>query len=84
MPLLGVALSSVLALSSAPALAQDAARRAPTPEQTADLQCMAIFSALASQDDMAEAGAIGVFYYLGRLEGRDPAVDWLSRFTTSS
>lgn len=49
-------------------------------EDLADLQCVAVFSAVAGMNpEMADQAAIPVFYYLGRLEGRTPSVDWLNR-----
>lgn len=76
----GVALSGVLALAAAPAAAQEAQERPVTAEETADLTCMAVFALFGAQPEVGEKAAVGIFYYLGRLEGRDPSVDWLERF----
>ncbi|MBX3476192.1 MAG: hypothetical protein KF910_01140 [Brevundimonas sp.] len=74
---LALAAATTLAFA-APASAQTAVDRPLTAEETADIQCMAIYSLVAAQGQ-TEAGALGVFYFLGRLEGRDPAQDWLRR-----
>lgn len=80
-----LALSTALALSiltQGPAVAQTKPERPLTAEETADLHCMAIYSVLASQPGQAESAAVGVFYFLGKLEGRDARTDWLERFNT--
>src|SRR5579871_2099355 len=41
----------------------------------ADLRCVVAFSALVNNPTYREAAASGIFYYLGRLEGRDPNLD---------
>lgn len=48
-----------------------------TGEETADLQCMALFAIMANQPEHVNSAAVGIFYYWGRLEGRKPGVDWL-------
>ena len=70
--------ASVLLAGSA--AAQTADDRPLKPEETNDLMCVAVYSLVAAQDGMAEAGAIGMLYFFGRLEGRDPQTDWLERF----
>lgn len=80
-----LALSTALALSAmaqTPVAAQAKPERALTAEETADLHCMAIYSVLAAQPGQAESAAVGVFYFLGKLEGRDAQTDWLERFNT--
>lgn len=75
----GLALALV---SGTLASAQSNAEREPL--NRADLQCMAITAAGAG---MTEEGspeqlglAAGMAYYLGRLEARAPAVNWLDAF----
>lgn len=78
-----LALATALALSAlsqTPAAAQAKPERPLTAEETADLHCMAIYSVLAAQPGQAASGALGVFYFLGKLEGRDAQTDWLERF----
>ena len=41
----------------------------------ADLRCVVAFSALVSNPTYKDAAASGIFYFLGRLEGRDPTYD---------
>lgn len=48
-----------------------------------DLQCMALVAYVAStaeEGSEMQSGMVGgMMYYLGRLEGRSPQVDWLAR-----
>lgn len=67
------------------ALAGAAQAQAPVrekPADLADLQCMAIYAIMANQPEHQSGAALGVFYHLGRLEGRGPGVDWLDRMRT--
>lgn len=79
---LALGLASALALGAvaAPAAAQTDRTRPLTADETADMQCMVVFSVIAADPEKAAGAAIGVFYYLGRLEGRDASTDWLERF----
>ena len=49
-----------------------------------DLTCFAVFAAIYGNADSnlsveeRQAVGSGITYYLGRLEGRDPQVDWLA------
>ena len=64
------ALASALFLASA-AAAQDV-------ETSNDLRCVAVFSVAASEEadpDATMAAGAGVFYFLGRIEGRAPGSD---------
>ncbi|KQW78687.1 hypothetical protein [Brevundimonas sp. Root1279] len=49
----------------------------------ADFRCFAagLVMAEVSGDDaeMVNAGSMVAFYYLGRLEGREPSIDWVAR-----
>lgn len=53
------------------------------PADEADLQCMAVMLIMAEnaeRDSAERQGAFsGTWYFLGRLEGRTPEVDWLAR-----
>ena len=68
--------AAILGLTAAPALARD------TPQNDRDMQCMMVFAALSAQ--MADRSqeqmglGMGVFYYLGRLQGREPSRDWMA------
>lgn len=47
-------------------------------ETSNDLKCVAVFSVAASQDADSKttmAAGVGVFYFLGRIEGRAPGFD---------
>jgi hypothetical protein len=47
------------------------------PEVAADLRCLAIaFNMAGSQDaQLSQAGALAAYYYLGKIDGRAPAID---------
>ena len=58
-----------------------------SPADRADVQCLAIvFAIFGSDPDMAPEQQLGLasgaMYYLGRLQGRTPDVDWLARLVT--
>lgn len=56
------------------------------PADQADMQCLAVAAIVAGQaaeGTQEQAGAVGgIMYYLGKLEGRTPGVDWLAELTT--
>lgn len=70
------AISAAL-LSATPSIARQS-------DADRDLVCMAVFAAAAGQLEQgsAEMAAVSsaIFFYLGRLEGRDPSIDWLEYF----
>lgn len=73
-------IAAVLALST---VAAPASAQTQNPQNMADMQCFASIAYLAGK---SEADAIqiagltaGTMYYLGRLEGRSPNVDWLQQ-----
>jgi hypothetical protein len=51
------------------------ARAADDWAMGADLRCVVAFGALIGNPTYHDAAASGLFYYLGRLEGRDPEFD---------
>lgn len=71
------AVAAVLALAAGAAQARE-----EKPVDLADLQCMALYALMANEPDKQASAALGVFYHLGRLEGRTPGVDWLARMHT--
>ena len=84
---LAVLLAAAGLLCAAPAAAQDANL---APADLADLQCMALVAVMAGiameeggdgeATDAELAGMSGgLMYYLGRLEGRSPGIDWLDQ-----
>ncbi|MES2834170.1 MAG: hypothetical protein V4707_05630 [Pseudomonadota bacterium] len=76
----GLALAAALTAGAAQAQQTDM-----KPEDLADLQCVAVFSYIAGvQPEAADQVGVAVFYYLGRLEGRTPGVEWLDRVRTYS
>jgi hypothetical protein len=63
------AVAAVLVAGSARAQAQD---------QTNDLRCVALFAAMLGNPQFAqlkESSSAGLFYFLGRAEGRQPKMD---------
>lgn len=74
----GVVGAMALALSSTAVQAQEISEVAMR-----DLTCFGVFAAVYGNPDLPitaeeRAGvAMGIAYYLGRLQGRDPQIDWL-------
>lgn len=82
MKIMMIAAAFALTLAgAAPAMAQDMGA-----QDKADMQCFAALAYLGGQvgaDSPEMAGlAGGMMYYLGRLEGRSPSIDWLGRLET--
>ena len=78
----GIALALAAGLVALPVTSR--AAEAPSAADTADLQCLGVFMYLAGQEQDAETRNWfngGVKHHLGRLQGRTPDVDWLSRLT---
>ncbi len=52
----------------------------PNPADAADMQCLAFIAVIMSEVDetLSLQLSSGLFYYLGRLEGRTPTVDWIT------
>lgn len=71
-----------LAFAALAGAAQAQSPASEKPVDLADLQCMAIYAVMANQPEHQAGAALGVFYHLGRLEGRTPGVDWLARMQT--
>ncbi|NJC41769.1 hypothetical protein GGQ87_002027 [Brevundimonas alba] len=81
-------ISAAVLLSAAPAVAQELNL---APADRADLQCMALVAVMAGvamEEGGDESASVqmagmsgGLMYYLGRLEGRSPDVDWLAQLT---
>jgi len=81
MPLIAT-LAATLSLGVSPA--QPAQAQAVTPQDTADLQCLAVSMLMSgmAQDESIRTGLMAAStFYLGRLEGRTPTVVWLDRLT---
>ena len=51
------------------------ARAADDWAMGADLRCVSAFAYLITNPQYKDNATIGMFYYLGRIEGRDPAFD---------
>lgn len=73
---LALALAAGLMASPMAAAAQD-----PVPAaDLRDMECAALFAVMAGSDPQYEAsGALGMAYYIGRLEGRNPGQDQVVR-----
>lgn len=76
-------MSFLATLAAAATLAApQAAPAAITPQETADLQCLAMSMVIGgmSDDESVKTGLMAAsMFYLGRLEGRNPNVVWLDR-----
>lgn len=64
-------------------LALAAPAHAESPETTQDLKCLAVGFALIQSPDPAvvDAAKVATFYYLGRIDGREPALDLADRLS---
>jgi hypothetical protein len=73
---LALALAAGLMASPVAAVAQD-----PVPAaDRSDMECAALFAIMAGSDPQYEASAaIGMAYYVGRLEGRNPGQNQVVR-----
>ena len=66
-------LSSVLVACAFGLVAAGAAR---AEDQTvSDLKCVVVFGAMVNNPQYKDAAGVGIFYFLGRAEGREPALD---------
>ncbi|MBO9502628.1 hypothetical protein [Brevundimonas sp. A19_0] len=76
--LASLTLGAALVATSAPAFAQD-----PVPEiDRKDMECAALFALMAGSDPQYQAsGAMGMAYFIGRLEGRNPGTNQVQRFS---
>ena len=65
----------MLAGAAAAVVCAAGAARADEYSTGADLRCVLAFTVLMNNPTYHDAAASGIFYYVGRLEGRDPAFD---------
>ena len=49
-----------------------------------DVQCAVVYMAVAAKGEDPNAAALGFYYFIGRLEGRRPDVDWRSHVLTAA
>ncbi|HZC16614.1 MAG TPA: hypothetical protein VE309_07625 [Caulobacteraceae bacterium] len=73
---MAIAIAVSLALAGAvPAFAQS--------DDATDLRCFVVASVLMNSSDRNQraAGVIGSLYFMGRLDGRSPGLDWNRRLT---
>lgn len=80
----------VLIASLALAVSAGAAR-ATTPQTPPldkayidDVQCAVLYMAMAAKGEDANSAALGFYYFVGRLEGRRPEVNWRSHVLTAA
>lgn len=71
----------MLATTAAPVMAQNQGRVSLTGQDRADMQCILVYALLGDEGgaEVQTMAGMALFYYLGRLEGRTPSVDWLAR-----
>lgn len=48
-----------------------------------DVQCAVLYMALAAKGEDPGSAALGFYYFIGRLEGRRPEVNWRSHVLTA-
>ncbi|MGZ5994030.1 MAG: hypothetical protein ACXWKX_20450 [Caulobacteraceae bacterium] len=65
----------VLAAALALAAMGGEARAADEGATGADLRCVSVFAALVNSPQYRQGAAAGIYYYVGRIEGRDPTFD---------
>lgn len=74
-------IATLAASAAALILSAGAASAQVSPQNEADLQCLIVFAVVgdmaADDPQTANGAAMGITYYLGRLNGRDPQTDWL-------
>ena len=62
-----------------------AAQQGNSAADVNDMQCIAVFSVTSADEgltpEQTNGLAMGLLYYLGRLQGRSAAVDWYPRLT---
>ena len=63
-------LAGALAVLADPALADEA-----VDQTRSDVRCFVAMSVMARNETYKQWGTFGVFYYTGRLQGRDPSID---------
>ena len=73
-----------LALSAGETLA--GAPQNPPLDQTYrdDVTCAVAYMSLAARGEDANAAALGFYYFIGRLQGRRPDVDWRSHVVAAA
>ena len=68
------------ALMGTPAAAQ--AQDPVSEMDRKDMECFAVFASMAGQDpELVLVGSVGMAYFIGRLEGRNPGVNQLERLS---
>ena len=73
------ALAMAAGLMASPALAQSQDPVSQADQR--DMECAALFAAIGGlQPEEAEGAAVGMTYYLGRLEGRNPGTNQVTQF----
>ena len=74
-----LALALAAGLMATPALAQP--QDPVSQANQRDMECAALFAAIGGlQPEEAEGAAVGMTYYLGRLEGRNPGTNQVMQF----
>jgi len=49
-----------------------------------DVQCAVLYMAIAAKGEDPGSAALGFYYFIGRLEGRRPEVNWRSHVLTAA
>ncbi|MBX9574402.1 MAG: hypothetical protein K2X07_02055 [Caulobacteraceae bacterium] len=77
--LAALATTAAVAFFAVPAAAQDPALDQAYKD---DVECAVLYMAVAAQGEDPAGAALGFYYFIGRLEGRRPDVEWRSHVLT--
>ncbi len=74
-----------LALALSAGAGHARARQNPPLDQAYrdDVQCAVLYMAIAAKGEDPGSAALGFYYFIGRLEGRRPEVNWRSHVLTA-
>ena len=73
-----------LALSAGGALAEPPQSSPLDQAYRDDVTCAVAYMSLAARGEDANAAALGFYYFIGRLQGRRPDVDWRSHVVAAA
>ncbi|MCS6627001.1 hypothetical protein N0B44_29195 [Roseibacterium beibuensis] len=75
-----------LALALSAGAAQARTPQTPPLDQAYkdDVQCAVLYMAIAAKGEDPGSAALGFYYFIGRLEGRRPEVNWRSHVLTAA
>lgn len=83
-PVLIAALAAALALSAGAAHARTSQNPPLDQAYKDDVTCAVVLMAVGANSDDPGDAAVGLYYFVGRLEGRRPEVNWRSHVLTAA